>query len=80
MEPYLKEEDGWVAKNVRRLLERKGGGASRGKGAEPIFSQRFSSWAIFDAIFLNPIDVPEIRLNRTPFRLSRGSLHTSISH
>jgi len=39
-----------------------------------------SSLAILDAIFLNPIEVPEIRLNLTPFNESRGSLHTSISH
>lgn len=43
-------------------------------------SHSFSSLAILDAIFLKPIDVPEMRLNRTPFRDSRGSLHTSISH
>lgn len=43
-------------------------------------SQSFSSFAILDAMFLNPIDVPEIRLNRTPFNESLGSLQTSISH
>jgi len=31
-------------------------------------------------MFLNPIEVPEIRLNRTPFKDSLGSLQTSISH
>jgi hypothetical protein len=36
--------------------------------------------AILLAIFLNPIDVPDIRLNRTPFNDRRGNLHTSISH
>lgn len=39
-----------------------------------------SSLAIFEAMFLNPIEVPEIRLNRTPLRESLGSLQTSISH
>lgn len=43
-------------------------------------SHSLSSFAILLAIFLKPIDVPEIRLNRTPFRESRGSLQTSISH
>lgn len=43
-------------------------------------SHSLSSFAIFDAMFLKPIDVPDIRLNRTPFKDSRGSLHTSISH
>jgi len=40
----------------------------------------FSSLATLEAMFLNPIEVPEIRLKRTPFRESRGSLQTSISH
>jgi len=31
-------------------------------------------------MFLNPTHVPEIRLNRIPWRESRGSLHTSMSH
>ena len=35
-----------------------------------------SSLAIFDAMFLNPIDVPEIRLKRTPLRDNLGSLQT----
>ena len=39
-----------------------------------------SSFAILDAISLNPIDVPEILLNLTPLRESLGSLQTSISH
>jgi len=43
-------------------------------------SHSLSSFAILLAIFLKPIDVPEIRLNRTPFRESRGNLQTSISH
>lgn len=43
-------------------------------------SHSFSSFAILLAIFLKPMLVPEILLNRTPFRDSRGSLHTSISH
>jgi hypothetical protein len=43
-------------------------------------SHRRRSYAIFDAIFLNPMLVPEIRLNRTPFSDNRGNLHTSISH
>ena len=38
------------------------------------------SYAIFEAMFLKPMLVPEMRLNRTPFRDRRGSLHTSISH
>lgn len=38
------------------------------------------SYAILDAMFLKPILVPEMRLNRTPFRERRGNLHTSISH
>ena len=45
-----------------------------------IASQSFNSFAIFDAMFLKPIDVPEIRLKRTPFSDRRGSLQTSISH
>lgn len=44
-----------------------------------IGSQSFNSFAIFDAIFLNPIEVPVIRLNLTPLSESLGSLHTSIS-
>lgn len=43
-------------------------------------SHSLSSFAILLAIFLKPIDVPDIRLNRTPFKESRGSLQTSISH
>lgn len=43
-------------------------------------THKFNSWAIFEAMFLKPIDVPEIRLKRTPFRLNLGNLHTSISH
>ena len=39
-----------------------------------------SSFAILDAISLNPIDVPEILLNLTPFSDSLGNLQTSISH
>lgn len=38
------------------------------------------SYAIFDAMFLKPMLVPEMRLNRTPLRDSRGNLQTSISH
>lgn len=45
-----------------------------------VCSQSFKSLAIFEAIFLNPIDVPDIRLKRTPFSDNLGSLHTSISH
>lgn len=37
---------------------------------------KLSSCAILDAMFLNPIEVPEILLKRTPFRLRRGSLQT----
>lgn len=40
----------------------------------------FSSFAILDAMFLKPIEVPEIRLKRTPLRDNLGSLQTSISH
>ena len=43
-------------------------------------SHNLSSLVIFEAIFLNPIDVPEMRLKRIPFKESLGSLHTSISH
>ena len=43
-------------------------------------SHNFSSLVIFEAIFLKPIEVPEIRLNRIPFNDNRGSLQTSISH
>jgi hypothetical protein len=32
-----------------------------------------------EAMVLNAQLVPEIRLNRTPFRLRRGNLHTLIS-
>lgn len=42
--------------------------------------QSLSSFAIFEAMFLNPMEVPEIRLKRTPFNESLGSLQTSISH
>lgn len=45
-----------------------------------VCSQSFKSFAIFEAMFLNPIDVPDIRLKRTPFNESLGNLHTSISH
>ena len=49
---------------------------------QPCFyiTYNLSSFAILDAISLNPIDVPEILLNLTPFSESLGSLHTSISH
>lgn len=48
---------------------------------EPVVgSHSFSSFAILLAIFLKPIDVPEMRLKRTPFKERRGSLQTSISH
>ena len=40
----------------------------------------FNSLATLEAIFLKLIDVPAMRLKRTPFRDNRGSLHTSISH
>jgi len=40
----------------------------------------FSSFAILDAMFLKPMEVPEIRLKRTPLSDSLGSLQTSISH
>jgi len=40
----------------------------------------FNSLAILDAMFLKPIDVPDMRLNRMPLSDSRGSLQTSISH
>jgi hypothetical protein len=43
-------------------------------------NHNLSSLAILLAIFLKPIDVPDIRLNRTPFNDRRGNLHTSISH
>jgi hypothetical protein len=43
-------------------------------------NHNFSSLAILLAIFLKPIDVPDMRLNRTPLSDRRGSLHTSISH
>jgi len=43
-------------------------------------NHNLSSLAILLAIFLKPIDVPDIRLNRTPFNDKRGNLHTSISH
>ncbi len=39
-----------------------------------------NSLEILDAICLKAIELPEIRLNLTPFRESLGSLHTSISH
>lgn len=55
-------------------------GLARAARAPVADSHSLSSFAILLAIFLKPIDVPEIRLNRTPFRESRGSLHTSISH
>lgn len=45
-----------------------------------IGSHSLSSFAILLAIFLNPIDVPSMRLNLTPFNDKRGNLHTSISH
>lgn len=55
-------------------------GLARAARAPVADSHSLSSFAILLAIFLKPIDVPEIRLNRTPFSESRGSLHTSISH
>lgn len=39
-----------------------------------------SSLATLEAMFLKPMEVPEMRLKRTPLSESRGSLHTSISH
>ena len=55
-------------------------GLARVDRAPVVGSHSLSSFAILLAMFLKPIDVPEIRLNRTPFRESRGSLQTSISH
>jgi hypothetical protein len=49
-------------------------------GRRRLENHNLSSLAILLAIFLNPIDVPDIRLNRTPFNDRRGNLHTSISH
>lgn len=46
----------------------------------PHFYYSLSSLAILDAISLKPIEVPDILLNRTPFKDNRGNLHTSISH
>lgn len=43
-------------------------------------SHSFSSLAILEAMFLKPMDVPEMRLKRTPLSDKRGNLHTSISH
>lgn len=43
-------------------------------------SHSLSSFAILEAMFLNPILVPDILLNLTPFSDNRGSLQTSISH
>ena len=43
-------------------------------------AQSFNSFAILEAISLNPMEVPDILLNRTPFNDSLGNLHTSISH
>lgn len=51
----------------------------RGKQRE-MDDHNLSSLAIFEAIFLKPIDVPEMRLNLTPLSDNLGSLHTSISH
>ena len=42
--------------------------------------QSLNSLAILDAMFLKPMEVPDILLKRTPFKDSLGSLHTSISH
>jgi hypothetical protein len=53
---------------------------SESECSEPAGSHSFSSLAILEAIFLNPIDVPEMRLKRTPFRERRGSLHTYKFH
>lgn len=39
-----------------------------------------SSLATLEAMFLKAMDVPEMRLKRTPLRERRGSLQTSISH
>lgn len=44
------------------------------------FFYSFNSLAIFEAMFLKAMDVPDIRLKRTPLRERRGNLHTSISH
>ncbi|KAK7602322.1 hypothetical protein V9T40_007911 [Parthenolecanium corni] len=62
-----------------------GAGFPRGEFTEAFafpfgYSQSFSSLAILEAIFLKPIDVPDILLKRTPLSESRGNLHTSISH
>lgn len=53
---------------------------NKGEVSQCVGDQRFSSCAILEAMFLKPMEVPEIRLKRTPFRLSRGSLQISISH
>ena len=48
---------------------------------QPIYLHHsFNSLATLEAMFLKLIDVPAMRLKRTPFRDNRGSLHTSISH
>jgi hypothetical protein len=38
------------------------------------FHQSFNSFAILEAMFLNPIEVPEILLKRTPLSESLGNL------
>lgn len=40
----------------------------------------FNSLAILEAMFLKAMDVPDIRLKRTPLSERRGNLQTSISH
>lgn len=44
------------------------------------FSYSLSSLAILEAMFLKAMEVPDMRLKRTPLRDRRGSLQTSISH
>lgn len=47
-------------------------------GFAPFYN--FNSLATVEAIFLKLIEVPAMRLKRTPLRERRGSLQTSISH
>ena len=45
-----------------------------------ILHHSFNWFATLEAMFLKLIEVPAIRLKRTPFKDRRGSLQTSISH
>jgi len=75
-----KEIDRLMRDTITKKRERRDLGQRTYIKKKKEINHNLSSLAILLAIFLKPMDVPDIRLNRTPFNDKRGNLHTSISH